>query len=108
MKQPKLSFVDTRSWHLNEAALARAACDWPAASKVIARNLDRLEQEKRAAPAYLARCRELFEMGPEAMQDAFLALTEEAQVLRSIHPFAGLLNEEERAAILKRTQRRGE
>lgn len=96
---------DKRSWRLNEAALAHASRDWPSASKIIARNLDRLEREQRAAPAYIARCRDLFAQGPDEMREAFLALTDEGQVLRSIHPFAGLLPQREREMILRQTRK---
>lgn len=105
MKPSGLTYEDYRSWHLNSAALDNACRDWTDASKIIAHNLDRLERERRLAPTYLARCRELFEKGPEDMRSAFLALTEEGQVLRSIHPFAGLLGPDERAKILERTSK---
>lgn len=95
---------DIRSWHLNEAALHQACCDWQAASKIIRRNLERMSRKKLVAPRYILRCRELLEAGPEQMTAAFLAITDEGQLLRSIHPFAGLLTATERQAILDRTR----
>lgn len=95
---------DNRSWHLNRAALDHACRDWPSASIIIENNLQRLERKQLVAPAYIVRCRELFEQGPEQMREAFLALTDEGQLLRSIHPFAGLLETSERQEVLERTR----
>lgn len=101
-----LSPEDLRSWRLNEAALAHACRDWGRVAPIIRRNLDRLRRERRIAPGYLDRCAELFLRGPETMRAAFLDLTHEGQVLRSIHPFAGLLTPAERNAILRETRRK--
>lgn len=101
-----LTSEDFRSWHLNAAGLEVASRKWSEASVLIARNLERLGREGRVAPGYLERCRKLFEKGPDAMREGFLTLTEEGQVLRSIHPFAGLLKPEEREEILQRTRKR--
>ena len=103
-----LSHEDRRSWHLNAAAIGHACADWPAAEIVVTRNLDRMDRDERVTPAYVARCRSLLGQGSEAMKNAFLAITDEGQLLRSIHPWAGLLPNSERIAILRATRRLSE
>ena len=98
---------DRRSWRLNEASIRHAMADWPSARRLVTANLDRMARNERVAPAYITRCRGLLEQGPEAMKAAFLALTDEGQVLRSVHPWAGLLPDAERMAILRATRRPG-
>lgn len=102
-----LSPEDLRSFRLNEAALARAAEDWPGARALIARNLAAMRRHGRVAPSLLDRCEALLDRGPAAMAAAFLALAPEAQALRSVHPFAGLLTPRERTGIIRATSRRG-
>ncbi len=104
MELSTLSIEDRRSWHLNATAIEHACSDWATAYPVIIRNLDRMEREKRVARAYVSRCRHLMQQGPEAVREAFLALSEEGQVLRSIHPWAGLLPNAERLEILRKTR----
>lgn len=98
---------DRRSWRLNAAAIAHARADWPKAKAVINLNLDRMEQRQTVSPAYIARCRGLVALGIDEAAAAFLALTEEGQVLRSVHPWAGLLPNDERLKILAETMRPG-
>lgn len=100
-----LTYEDNRSWHLNEAALRHACQDWTAASKVIQHNLEVMGEQHRIAPHYLDRCYELLAKGPVEMRTAFLSVTDEGQVLRSIHPFAGLIPAQERLEILDRTKK---
>lgn len=108
MELNALSLEDRRSWHLNAAAIAHACADWTSAHPVVMRNLDRMDRERRVAPAYVSRCRDLMQQGPQAVREAFLAISEEGQVLRSIHPWAGLLPNAERLAILRNTRRQTE
>jgi hypothetical protein len=103
-----LSPEDRRSWQLNAAAIAHACSSWSTAKIVVTRNLDRMDREKRVGPAYLARCRDLVQQGPEVMKAAFLDVSDEGQLLRSIHPWAGLLPNTERFAILRETRRQPE
>lgn len=105
MNLRSLTPEDIRSWHLNAAAIRHACADWNQATIIVSRNLDRMELEKRVAPVYVARCRELMQQGPNAVKAAFLALTDEGQLLRSIHPWAGLLPNAERLAVLHATRR---
>lgn len=100
-----LTQEDRRSWHLNAASIAHACGDWPRARRILVRNLDRMDREHRVAPAYVAKIRSLMEQGPEVMKERFLALTDEGQMLRSIHPWAGLLPNAERLEILRATKR---
>lgn len=100
-----LSHEDLRSWHLNRAALANARTNWAEATFCIERNLTRMREAGCTSPFYIDRCMALMMEGFEAMQDAFLALTDEGQVLRSVHPFGGLLSQDERLEIIRRTSR---
>lgn len=74
-------------------------------SQVIKANPGRLSREERTALRFLARCRELLEAGPKEMLSAFFALTEEGQMLSSVHPFAGLPDAKVREEIHERTRR---
>lgn len=101
----ELSHEDKRSWHLNAAAIEHACADWPKAVTILTRNLDRMERDRLVAPNYISRCRDLMRRGPETMKSAFLEFTHEGQLLRSIHPWAGLLPNKERLSILRATKR---
>lgn len=98
-----LAREDRRSWLLNAAALRKAEADWPRAVVLIESNLIRMEAAGWTSPLYIERCRVLLAEGIESMRSVFLALTDEGQVLRSVHPFAGLLTHEERIEIIKMT-----
>ena len=67
-----------------------------------------MDRERRVAPAYVSRCRDLVKQGPVAMKAAFLEVSDEGQALRSVHPWAGLLPNAERLAILRETRRASE
>lgn len=105
MDLSSLSPEDRRSWHLNAAAIAHARADWSRAKAVITLNLDRMERRQTVSPTYIARCRELVSLDIDEMAAVFLALTDEGQVLRSVHPWAGLLPNDERLKILAATRR---
>lgn len=100
-----LTYEDLRSWHLNAAALSKAAADWDRAAELIRSNLDRMEQAGTTSAVYIERLRELLSQGQDTMRAVFLSLTDEGQVLRSVHPFAGLLSQAERLEIIRQTAR---
>lgn len=96
-----------RSLWLHRAVAGRLARDPERVLQRARRNLDRLE---RAHPAgmgarWLARWRALVEQGPEAVMRALVAESEEADELRQNSPFAGVLSEAERLAILQAHRR---
>jgi excisionase family DNA binding protein len=96
-----------RSLWLHRAVAGRLARDPERILRRARRNLDRLE---RAHPTgmgarWLARWRALVEQGPEAVMRALVAESEEADELRQNSPFAGVLSEAERLAILQAHRR---
>jgi excisionase family DNA binding protein len=96
-----------RSLWLHRAVAGRLARDPERVLRRARRNLDRLE---RAHPTgmsrrWLARWRALVEQGPEAVMRALVAESEEADELRQNSPFAGVLSEAERLAILQAHRR---
>lgn len=98
-----------RSRWLHRAVAGRLAADPERVLGRARRNLDRLE---RAHPAglsarYLGRWRELIADGPEAVMQALVADTPEADELRQNSPFAGVLPDAQRLAILCAARRHG-
>lgn len=91
---------DRRSLALTHAALERLFADWPGSAPQVARNIEVMRRVGSCAEAYLRRWEGLLAAGPEAIAGAVLADTDEAQVLRSVHPLSGLLTPAERWAVL--------
>jgi hypothetical protein len=100
-RNPRLSPEDERSWRLNEAALDAAAADWPTASAKILDHLERLATHKSASPNLIRRYRELVGLGPSALRAEVLAMTDQGQALRSLHPLAGLVEPKLRYKIIR-------
>lgn len=78
--------------------------DWESVSK----NLDRVQEAIHGdkAHAALGRWRKLLQdRDSRALEDVFLSMTEEADLMRTISPFAGVLPETERLAVLRDTKR---
>ena len=98
-----------RSLWLHRAVAGRLARDPERVLARAARNLHRLE---RAHPSgvsarYLARCRDLIAEGPEAVMRALVDESPEFDELRQSSPFAGVLSDAERLAILRAARRHG-
>jgi excisionase family DNA binding protein len=96
-----------RSLWLHRAVAGRLVRDPERVLRRASRNLDRLE---RAHPSgmsarRLARWRRLIEQGPEAVLRILVAESTEADELRQNSPFAGVLPDAERLAILKAHRR---
>jgi hypothetical protein len=91
---------DRRTLMLTEAALARLASDWPRRAATVAENIATMRRAGSCAERYLRRWEELLAQGPEALRAVLLADSDEAQVLRSVYPLAGLLSPRERWAVL--------
>jgi hypothetical protein len=91
---------DRRSLTLAEAALARLAGDWSRYAPVVAENIATMRRAGSCAETYLRRWEALMAAGPEALRATLLADSDEAQVLRSVHPLAGLLSPRERWDLL--------
>lgn len=92
---------DLRSLALTRAALERLFGDWPRHVPQVSRNIDVMRRADSCAEAYLARWEDLLRAGPTAIASVVLADTDEAQVLRSVHPLSGLLTPAERWAVLR-------
>jgi hypothetical protein len=91
---------DRRSLALTRAALARLCQSWPSGVAQVRANIATMRRAGSCSPTYLRRWEALLAAGPRALADALLADTDEAQVLRSVHPLAGLLSPCERWAVL--------
>ena len=85
---------------LTHAAIQRLLADWPCCAPLLLRNIATMRRAGSCAEEYLARWEGLVRAGPDALAAAALAGTDEAQVLRSVHPFSGLLTPAERWAVL--------
>lgn len=99
----------TRSLWLHRAVAGRLARDPERVLRRARRNLDRLE---RAHPTgmssrWLARWRRLVDEGPEAVMRVLTAESAEADELRQNSPFAGVLPDGERLAVLRSVRLHG-
>lgn len=98
-----------RSLWLHRAVAGRLARDPERVLARAARNLHRLE---RAHPSgvsarYLARWRDLIADGPETVMRTLVDESPESDELRQNSPFAGVLSDAERLAILRAARRHG-
>jgi len=91
---------DSRSLALSRAAVQRLSADWDRWVPMVRRNLDLMRARSTCSRVYLDRWEDLLARGPEEVAAVVLAPTDEGQVLRSIHPFAGILHPRERWALL--------
>jgi hypothetical protein len=91
---------DLRSLALSRAAVERLVGDWPGHVPLVRRDIAAMRAAGSCAELYLARWEALLVAGPETLAATILAGSDEAQVLRSVHPFAGILSPRERWAIL--------
>lgn len=99
----------TRSLWLHRAVAGRLARDPEGVLRKARRNLDRLERTHPAGMSahWLARWRRLVDDGPEAVMRVLNAESAEADELRQNSPFAGVLPEAERLAVLRSARRHG-
>lgn len=97
----------TRSLWLHRAVAGRLARDPEGVLRRASRNLGRLERihPTGMSARRLARWRRLLEQGPEAAMRILVAESVEADELRQSSPFAGVLPEAERLAILRAHRR---
>ena len=101
-KRHELTREEMRSLWLNRAVAARVAQD-PAGVLARARsNLDRFERvhEGSTVTRWLERWRRLLDAGPESVMEVLTSTAPEAAELRQNSPFAGVLPEHERQAVL--------
>jgi excisionase family DNA binding protein len=98
-----------RSLWLHRAVAGRLARDPERVLARAYRNLDRLQRMHPSgmSAAWLARWRRLLDEGPEAAMRALVDESPEADELRQNSPFAGVLTETERLAILRAARRHG-
>jgi predicted nucleic acid-binding protein len=97
-----MSKEDLRSLALTRAAVERLVGEWSRHVPLVRRNIAVMRRAGSCAERYLARWEALLAAGPEALAATALADSGEAQVLRSVHPFAGILSPRERWAVLAR------
>jgi predicted nucleic acid-binding protein len=95
-----MSKEDLRSLALTRAAVERLVGEWPRHVALVRQNIAVMRRAGSCAERYLARWEALLTAGPEALAATILADSDEAQVLRSVHPFAGILSPRERWAVL--------
>ncbi len=96
-----------RSLWLHRAVVGRMVRDPGRVLDKARRNLERMD---RAHPAgmsarRLARWHRIIDQGPEAVMRVLVAETEDADELRQNSPFAGVLPEAERLAVLRAVRR---
>jgi excisionase family DNA binding protein len=98
-----LTREERRSLWLNRAVAARVARDPARVLAHARRNLDRFERihEGTSVMRWLGRWREVVDAGPEAVMDVLSSTAPEAAELRQNSPFAGVLSERERRAVLE-------
>lgn len=97
-----LTRAELRSLWLNRAVAARIARD-PVGVLTHARaNLDRLEQIHEGTPVttWLDQWRIVVDAGPERVMEILTSTLPEASELRQNSPFAGVLPDDERSAVL--------
>jgi len=98
----QLTREEMRSLWLNRAVAARVARD-PSGVLMRARdNLDRFERihEGTSASQWLERWRRVLDAGPEAVMQVLTSAAPDAAELRQNSPFAGVLPDDERRAVL--------
>jgi transcriptional regulator with XRE-family HTH domain len=92
---------DRRRRGLAAAVAAAVGDDWPRAEALGRRNLDVLRGAAHvSAGHWLDAWDALLDRGPEACADQLLAVGDEADDMRQMHPFAGMLSPGERRAAL--------
>jgi len=98
-----------RSLWLHRAVAGRLARDPERVLARARRNLDRLERTHPTgvSAGWLARWRRLVEQGPEAVMRVLVAESADADEFRQNSPFAGVLREAERLAIIRAHRRHG-
>lgn len=101
-KGRELTREETRSLWLNRAVAARIARDPVAVLSRARQNLDRFESihEGSTVTTWLERWRRVLGRGPEAVMEVLTSTAPEASELRQNSPFAGVLPEDERHAVL--------
>jgi hypothetical protein len=75
--------------------------DWDRHVPTIRRNLATMRRAGSCSALYLDRWEQLLAAGPETLCEVVLADTDEGQVLRSVHPLAGILAPHERWRVLE-------
>jgi len=88
---------------LHRAVAGKLACDPERVLERARRNLDRLERvhAEGMSRRWLDRWRALVDEGPEAVMRVLVEESADANELRQNSPFAGVLSNDERLAILR-------
>lgn len=95
--------AEMRSLWLNRAVAARVARDPVGVLSHARKNLDRFAQIHEGTPVlrWLDRWREVLDAGPERVMEVLTSRSLEATELRQNSPFAGVLPDDERSAVLR-------
>ena len=98
----RLTREQERSLWLHRAVAGRLAIDVERVLGIARNNLRRLAEVHRfgMTARYLRRWQEVIDTGPDAVFEALTSEAEWAVELRQNSPFAGVLSESERAAVL--------
>jgi len=91
---------ELRSLWLHRAVAGKVVADPDRAIATARRNIARMRQAEPRASAWLDAWEGLLASGPEAILDTLTSTSRRAVDLRQNTPFAGLLSERERLAIL--------
>lgn len=91
---------ELRSLWLHRAVAGKVVEDPDGAIATARRNLDRMRQAQPRASAWLDAWEDVLASGPEAILRTLTSPSRRAVDLRQNTPFAGLLNEQERLAII--------
>lgn len=91
---------ELRSLWLHRAVAGKVVADPDRAIATARRNIERMRQAEPRASAWLDAWEGLLASGPEAILDTLTSTSRRAVDLRQNTPFAGLLSERERLAIL--------
>jgi excisionase family DNA binding protein len=96
-----------RSLWVHRAVAGRVAADPVGTLALARRNIDRRLREQPASGSerWLRRWRQLLELGPDPVMDALTSSSPASRELRQNSPFAGVLTEAERLAILESFQK---
>jgi excisionase family DNA binding protein len=101
-KRRQLTREEMRSLWLNRAVAARVAQDPVGVLSRVRGNLVRFERihEGSTVTTWLERWRGVLDAGPESVMEVLTSTAPEAAELRQNSPFAGVLPEHERQAVL--------
>jgi hypothetical protein len=94
---------DHQSLALTRLSLTKAAEAWPEAKAILRRNIQTMRAAESCADKYLLRLEQLAEQGFDQFSEVLLRENDEGQVLRSVAVLSGILTQDERLEIIRRS-----